>query len=308
MLVPRHLRDLLVDADQHPRGQAHLSSASGLVRVQGMMYVVADDEHHLGWFEEAAPPATSLTLLRLFGNDLPLDKTQRKAAKPDLEALTQLPPLPGCPHGALLALGSGSRPNRENGILLVLDAHGGLTGRKAAVDLAPLYAPLRAHFADLNIEGAFVASGELRLLQRGNRGDTRNACIRFEWNQVSLWLAAQHTLPPPVKSLLAMSVGEVDGVPLGLTDGAALNGGAWVFCAVAEDTRNSYEDGTCTGSVIGVVGSDGALRKVYPLRGAPKVEGIAVQTVGDAILVTLVTDADDPTAPSQMLEVLLPCR
>ncbi len=308
MLVPRHLRNLLVDAGQHPRGQAYLSSASGLVRVQGMMYVVADDEHQLGSFEEAAPPATPLTLLRVFDSDLPLDKKQRKAAKPDLEALAQLPPLPGCPHGALLALGSGSRPNRRTGVLLALDAHGGLTGRRAAVDLATLYAPLHACFADLNIEGAFVANGELHLLQRGNKGDARNACIRFEWNLVASWLAGQDTRPPPFKAVLDIAVGEVHGVPLGLTDGAALTGGAWVFCAVAEDTGNSYQDGTCIGSAVGVVGSDGALSQLYPLKRGPKVEGIAVQVTGDTLKVTLVTDADDPTIPSQLLEVLLPHR
>ena len=308
MLLPRHLRNLRVDAAQHPRSQAYLSSVSALVRVQGMMYVVADDEHHLGSFEEAAPPGTSLTLLRLFENDLPRDMEQRKAAKPDLEALAQLPPLPGYPHGALLALGSGSRPQREAGVLLALDARGALTGGKAAVDLAPLYAPLRTRFADLNIEGAFLAAGELRLLQRGNQGDARNACIRFKWNQVAPWLAGQRTLPPPVEAVMDMAVGEVDGVPLGLTDGAALAGGAWVFCAVAEDTDNSYQDGACIGSVVGLVESDGALHTLHQLQGGPKVEGIAVQTVGDTLVLTMVTDGDDPTLPSQLLEVILPYR
>lgn len=308
MQIPRHLRNLRVDADKHPRGQAHLSSASGLVRVQGMLYVVADDEHHLGVFEEAAPPDAPLTLLRLFDNDLPRDKEQRKAAKPDLETLMQLPPLPGYPYGALLALGSGSRPQRERGVLLALDAHGALTGGKAVVDLAPLYAPLRARFADLNIEGAFFSGGELRLLQRGNRGDARNAFIRFEWNQVAPWLAGQHGPPPPLKAVTDMAIGVVHGVPLGLTDGAALANGAWVFCAVAEDTGNSYQDGACRGSVVGVVGPDGALGELHQLQGGPKVEGIAVQTVGDTLVLTLVTDADDQTLPSQLLELRLPCH
>lgn len=116
-------RDLRVEAHQHPRGQAHLSSASSLVRVHGMMHVVADDEHHLGSFEEAARPAT--------------------------------------PHGCFVP-----------------------------------------------------------------------------------WQKTQ--------------------------------------------------------------ASDGGLRDLYPLHGAPKVEGIAVQAEGDTLVVTLVTDADDPAIPSQLLEVRLP--
>jgi hypothetical protein len=47
-IQPAHLRDLLLAPHQHPRGQPHLSAASGLVRVGPWLYVVADDEHHLG--------------------------------------------------------------------------------------------------------------------------------------------------------------------------------------------------------------------------------------------------------------------
>lgn len=308
MLTTEPVRDLLVDPRSHPRGQAHLSSASGLVRVQRQLYVVADDEHHLGVWDETltgTPGARTggpVTLLRLFDGDLPPDKGQRKAAKPDLEALAAVPPLSGCPHGALLALGSGSRPTRETAVLLALDAQGATTGCLATIDLAGLYAPLRARFADLNIEGAFCASGELHLLQRGNKGDRRNACVRFDWNQVAPWLLGQRP-PPTAKSVQVVELGQVHGVPLGLTDAAALPGGAWVFCAVAEATNDSYHDGACVGSVVGVVGPDGALRQMRGLHGAPKVEGISVLVQGDHLVLGLVTDADDPGVPSQLLQV-----
>ncbi|HSV53324.1 MAG TPA: hypothetical protein VLJ57_14495 [Burkholderiaceae bacterium] len=300
MLIPEQVRDLRVDPLLHPRGQAHLSAASGLVRVQDWHYVVADDEHHLGVFDDIQG---AVSLLRLFDGDLPHDKKKRKQAKPDLETLAALPPMPGCPHGALLALGSGSRPTRQTGVLVVLDALGCATGRIAHVDLTALYAPLRARFADLNIEGAFVASGELRLLQRGNQGDARNACISFDWNQVAPWLLGKRPAPPAVKAVQMIELGVMNGVPLGLTDGAALEHGAWVFSAVAEDTRNSFQDGPCAGSAIGLVGPDGRLRQLSRLQGSPKVEGIAVQAQGDELALTLVTDPDDPKTASQVLRV-----
>lgn len=309
--MTEHVRDLLVDPRHHPRGQAHLSAASALARVQQRLYVVADDEHHLGVWDEdstATPVARAgepVTLVRLFDGDLPRGKGHRKAAKPDLEALTAVPPLPGCPHGALLALGSGSRPTRETAVLLALDAQGATTGRLATIDLAGLYDPLRARFADLNIEGAFMASGELHLLQRGNKGDRRSACVRFDWNQVVPWLTGQRSAPPEAKAVQVFELGQLGGVPLGFTDGAALAGGGWVFCAVAEATKDSYHDGACAGSAVGVVGPDGVLRQLVTLHGAPKVEGLAALVQGKALLLSMVTDADDPNIASQLLQARL---
>ncbi|MBK9344973.1 MAG: hypothetical protein IPN06_00395 [Burkholderiales bacterium] len=261
-----------------------------------------------------AADTTPGTLVRLLEGELPHDKSKRKKAKPDLETLAQLPPLPGCPAGALLALGSGSKPQRETGVLVALDVHGVPNGRMATVDLGPLYAPLHKRFTDLNIEGAFVLSGDLLLLHRGNKGDALSACIRFDWNLIAPWLAGREPKPPSAKSVQWMELGEVDGVPLGLTDGTALQGGAWAFCAVAESTDNSYHDGACVGSAIGIVAPDGTLRHIYPLAGSPKVEGIAAQradkessTPGDTWVFTLVTDPDDPHTPHRCCKPVLNC-
>lgn len=302
------LGQLLIDSAHHPRGQPHLSAASGLVRVRQRLYVVADDELHLGVFDDHVAAGAGLapgTLHRVLPGDLPMDKGKRKKVKPDLESLTTVPPLPGCPAGALLAFGSGSRPERETAVLLALDDQGVPNGRLALLDLAALYAPLRAQFADLNIEGALVVSGELLLLQRGNQGDARNACIRYDWNQMAPWLAGRQSLPPPAKAVQLLDLGCVAGVPLGLTDGAALGGGAWAFCAVAESTPNSYQDGTCVASAIGTVGPDGVVQRLQLLQGAPKVEGLAAIAQGSDWVLSLVTDPDDPALASQLLQVRL---
>lgn len=307
-LVPHTLRPLLLNPAEHPRGVAHLSAASGLVQVGERLVVVADDELHLGVFDASAVDAPG-TLVRLFAGELPHDKGARKKAKPDLETLAQLPPFDGYPHGALLALGSGSTPQREAGVLVALDAAGSASGRIAAVDLAPLYAPLRTRFADLNIEGAFVLGDALLLLQRGNQGNAASACIRFDWAPIAAWLTGQQALPPTAHSVQAMALGEVEGVPLSLTDGTALEGGAWAFSAVAERTDNSYHDGACVGAAIGIVGPDGQLAQLHWLEGAPKVEGIAAQRLGglpgSPWRFTLVTDPDNPATPAQMLQIQL---
>ena len=100
--------------------------------------------------------------MQLLDGDLPTDAALRKKAKPDFEALAHMPPLPGCVGGALLALGSGSTPHRETAVLLALAGPAQPSGRKSIVSLYALYAPLPKRFADVNIEGAWVASGELQ--------------------------------------------------------------------------------------------------------------------------------------------------
>jgi hypothetical protein len=84
-----------------------------------------------------------------------------------------------------------------------------------------------------------------------------------------------------------------------------LQGGAWAFSAVAESTDDSYHDGACVGSAIGIVAPDGQLRQLHLLAGAPKVEGIAAQAQGSDWVFTLVTDPDDPKTSSQMLQTRL---
>ena len=307
------IQTLLIDPSHHPRGLTYLSAASGLVRVRQRLFVVADDELHMGVFDDVtalqAQPLTDEpavgSLVRLLDGDLPQDKGKRKKAKPDFESLVLLPPLPGCPAGALLALGSGSKPNRETAVLIALDALGMPNGRMAMVDLAAVYAPLRKRFVDLNIEGALVVSGELLLLQRGNKGNAPNACVRFDWNMMAPWLAGVQAQPPTAKSVQLMDLGNVDGVPFGFTDGAALHGGAWAFTAVAEDTADSFLDGACVSSAIGIVGADGKLQQMHRLDGAPKVEGMAVLADGSDWVFSLVSDPDDPATAAQLLQVRL---
>ncbi|HVE52723.1 MAG TPA: hypothetical protein VNB23_05015, partial [Ramlibacter sp.] len=152
------------------------------------------------------------------------------------------------------------------------------------------------NFGDLNIEGAFVAADGLHLLQRANAGARRNACIRYDLREFTAWLAG--AAAPSPQAVADHDLGCAGDVPFGFTDGAALADGGWVFSAVAEATRDSYADGECAGSLVGRVSPQGELLELQPLAGAPKVEGIAVAGPRRMLLVT---DADDPARPSQLL-------
>jgi hypothetical protein len=295
MPQPKLLRALVLDPAAHPLGLAHLSAASALVRVGERLYVVADDELHLGLFSLADEDPGRL--VRLFEGELPAPKAERKAAKPDLEALALLPTLPGHAQGALLALGSGSKANRQRAVLLGLEE--GALPRQ--LDLAPLYQPLHEYFGDLNIEGGFLLGEEFLLLQRGNQGQATNAAVRYRWAELRDWLLGDGPLPtPPI--IQPVELGELGGVALGLTDGAALADGRWLFSAAAENTADSYNDGACLGAVIGLVERDGRVRRLAELEGRWKVEGVALDEAGDLLMVT---DADDPATAASLLHLSL---
>jgi hypothetical protein len=292
--------ELRIGAHAAAPGRA-LSAASGLVQRGGRLYVIADDEHHLAVLDAASCAGT---WLRLFDGELPEAPAARKAAKPDLETLIELPACVEAPFGALLALGSGSRPNRQSGVLLAFDARGELSAAPRLIDLAPLYAQLRVVAGDLNIEGGVVCRGDdLLLLQRANQGQARNLSLRFAWHEVWPWLLGGDVALPKMRECIRHELGAIDGVALGFSDAAALPDGQWMFSAVAEPTPDSYRDGVCVGSAIGVVAANGALRSLQRLEGSWKVEGIAETLLdgGSALALTLVTDADDRARPASCL-------
>ncbi len=297
-LVAEPLRSLTVNAAEHPRGQAHFSAASGLVCAHGRVYVVSDDEHHLAVFRDLHKPGT---LHRILPGDLPQSPKARKQLKPDLEALLLLPGLNGTPHGALLAFGSGSRPNRDTGIVIPLNTRGDPTPQVRRFDLKPLYEPLRAALGEINIEGAMLLADTLVLLNRGIAGQSDNAAVHYRRSELHAVVEGKRQVVAP-RSIQPYRLGAIDGVELGFTDGTALAGGGWVFCAAAENTADSYADGPCRGSAVGVVSAHGELLALHQLADAAlKVEGIAARQHPAGLDICLVTDADDPRLSSQLL-------
>jgi hypothetical protein len=301
-LTKRRILELIETGDARlPR---HLSAASGLVCAGSFIYVVADDELHLGVFDASGDRPGRL--LRLFDGELPVDKAARKRQKPDLEAITRLPAFGGHRHGALLSLGSGSERNRRRGALLRLDQSGAIESAPQVVDVSRLFEELDRHVPALNIEGALAIGDELRLLQRANKRHPQNAIIRYPLAPLLDALATGATIGAMAPTTIdRIDLGHIDGVPLSFTDGASI-GDAMVFTAVAEDTEDTYSDGACLGAAIGVIARDGTLRSLERLDACHKVEGVAARIDQNNVSLLLVTDADNPEIPASLFAATLP--
>ena len=299
LIQTRLLRTLLVEPSQHPRRQAHVSSASGLVMIGPHACLVADDENHLVLLPRDGIESAPLDFLRLAEGELPADAAARKRLKRDLETLLVVPATSEAP-ALLVALGSGSTPQRDFAYVLVLDASGVPQGHARRVSLTALYDLLRAALGEINIEAGLVQDDHLMLVHRAHAGDPSNALVTIAMRDMHALL---HGAPPatalaPV--IVPLALGELDGVPLGITDAARAADGGWVFSAVAEATDNAYDDGACVGSVLGQFDAEGRLVRMQRIEGGPKVEGVAFASDTE---LWLATDADDPAKPSAMYSV-----
>lgn len=304
MLHLTKLRELTLSAASSPARPAYLSAASGLVRVARHLYVIADDELHLGQFELGN--AASGELLRVFPGELPDKKKARKKQKPDLEVLTRLPAFAQYSHGALLGLGSGSTHHRYRGALVPLGAQGEVQGASRVLEASAMYELLAQQFDQLNLEGAWIHGNELRLLQRGNKGNSPNAVIHLDLQRLLDNLSVGDRLPAIVPlATHTMELGHIDGVPLCFSDACALADGRWLFTAVAEDTNNAYDDGACAGAAIGMADAQHRLLWMRRVRPAYKVEGIDARQEEDGVHLLLVTDADDEAVPACLLSAVV---
>lgn len=290
MLVARHIRDL--DLSREP---GFLAAASGLARIGNRLHVVADDALHLASFDLTGNEPGAL--FRLKKGRLPDEHAARKARKPDFEALVALPGSAKAPHGALMALGSGSRPNRRRGVIVHLDSMG-IPARADAVDLTPLYDPLDQEFSETNIEGAVVADDALLLFQRASAASPVNAVIAYPLQAALAAITGKGT--PPAPAITPVALPAIDGAVLSFTDAALLpgSGRSIVFSAVAEASANAYDDGPLRGSAIGLLDPDFRLLRSETLSPTLKVEGIVAEAFAGSIQLLMVTDADDASKPA----------
>lgn len=302
MLSCTLLRELSLHPDHTP---AFISAASGMSWVGATLYVVADDGLHLGIFSDADNNPGHV--LRMLPGELPTGHQERKASKPDFEVLTHWATYTGAAGGALVALGSGSKPNRCTGVLIPLDARQEVCATPIPFDMTPLYLALERQLTSLNIEGAIFQADALWLFQRGNSEEGINALVKVPLP------AFQHCIDNPTQTVSSsginiepLAIGARDGVPLTFTDATLLADGRILFSAAAEDTTNTYHDGDCAGSALGMLSATGELLWCQPLAGKDKVEGIAARMHDLEITCLLVTDADDSEVAAKLLQVILP--
>jgi len=301
MIRPRILRALELATTPGAGGPRHLAAGSGLVATKSFLYVVADDELQLGCFPRSGDAVG--TLVRLFPGELPLEHAERKRAKPDLEALLHLPAFTNYPDGALLVVPSGSTPQRCRGALLRLDADGAIISVPECIDFTGLYAALAEQVPALNIEGAVISDDALLLLHRGTRAHPLSALIELPLADVLVGLGARAALASQLPhSVRWVDLGAMEGVALSITDGASLADGRLVVSAVAEHAADSYADGPCLGAAVAVLDRDGRVCELHHLQPTFKIEGVHAWLEDGRIHMLLVTDADDASAPSYLLE------
>jgi hypothetical protein len=211
----------------------------------------------------------------------------------------------------LLAFGSGSLPARER-IVLVRGVESDAADARV-IDASALYASFHAapgfSGSELNVEGAAVVAGALRLFNRGNgapRGELLplNASCDLDLAALLAWLRDPAAMPPPrLRDVVQYALGAIAGVPLTLTDAATL-GDAVLYAAAAEQSPDATRDGPVAGCAIGIIAGDSARYcEVEGMDGGPyrgKIEGI-LPLAPDRLLA--VVDPDDPRVPSTLLEI-----
>jgi hypothetical protein len=265
---------------------AGVSSGSALLLVDGRLLAIHDDAFRVTWID---PLTFALEPWVLRGQGAPL----QKFVKPDFEAAVVTA------DGAVHLLGSGSTAKRC--AIARLD----LARRDVTIrDNAALYKCVRdALELDTrpNIEGAVVVGDRLRVFHRGVGGRPSAA--------VELSLGVLRGEQPQALALQWIELGALDGVPLGVTDVAAIGEKRLALVAAAEDTADAVSDGPIAGSVLGVLATDGprpVLRwtRLIDADGRPlrrKVEGLVIDA--DCRGGWILTDADDAQTLAELCRI-----
>lgn len=303
-LVLRPLRDLDLERPPAQGAPARVSAASGLVRRGGFAYVIGDDLLDLAVFDlSGTGPGT---LRRALREQPRSDEPGAEGDKPDLEALTAVPPFAGSPFGGLLGVGSGSSETRDRGFFWPLEADGDLRGDPAQVDFAPLYGLLRSELGEINVEGICVFGESLWIFNRGNSGRSPNAVAAVALPDLGRSLGGDREIgAEELAELRTYDLGDLDGVDLCFSDATQLSETLVAFTASAEASEGG-DDNAIRGSVVGTIEGDGVVKRLREIDRKWKVEGIDA-TLGSGMLdLAFVCDQDDPDAPSPLLAATMP--
>lgn len=281
-------------------------AASAVARLDDGWLIAQDDSTFAAWWRGGTAEAIRV-LPPVDGVDSFRSSDGTKDLKPDLEGACGVT-VDGRP--AALLLGSGSLPRRMRAALVFADDR---TVRDTALD--PLYpriaAELGLRMEALNLEGACVADGSLRLFQRGHVSGVASASLDVDLDALlAVLVGGAKAGDVALSAATVYDLGEIDGVPLAVTDAVRLPGGRIVVSAAAEDSPDAVADGPIVGSALAVLdgtdvafcvelprGSDGSVRKV---------EGLAVrEATADSVVLLAVVDQDDPDEPSVALTLEL---
>lgn len=302
VVIARHPLLYADGADASLDRPLHVRAGSGLCWWRDQLAIAQDDAAFLALLDPSTGHVGAIPLPPRAGQRLHDKQRGNKHVKYDLESVLAW-------EGGLILFGSGSTPARQT--LVCVDPH----GEVSLFDAAALYEALRGWRAfagpELNLEGVALRGDELLLLQRGNgapvAGESRvDAICSVSWPQMRAWMDRRGEHPRP-GGLVRFELGLLDGVRLTFTD-AEVVGERLYYLAAAEDSPDAYDDGPVTGMVLGRLDEDGPrFARILDEQGAPlqdKGEGLALRAeTPDRAWV--VTDADDPDRPADLLELRL---
>jgi hypothetical protein len=276
-----------------------VTAASGVTRLGDGLLVVQDDGTHGAWLVDGSTRPVRV-LPPVEGLDTFAEHAGTKHLKPDLEAACVVP-LPDGP--GVLLLGSGSSPARMRGVVL----RPGRVVEPLVADLRAAYEvvaqALGASLDVLNLEGAYVEGDVLRWFQRGLPAEgVPSGSVDLDLGQV-LEAFRGSAVAPSVLGVRHYDLGDVDGVPLAVTDAVRLPDGSTLVSAVAEDSATTYDDGPVAGAAVLVLDGDVVRSRAL----LPRVDGAVAKVEGlhlvgpDRLLA--VVDLDQADTPSRALRL-----
>lgn len=295
---------------------ADIPSASGMELIGNRVYVIGDDSPFLYVLDLAT--LQQVDQIRLFGSAVSGQGRISKLLKPDLECLTQLE-MNGVNH--LVALGSGSTPDRNQAYTIALPAGKDRAMQVAQRSLEELYEAIQANndmLGDdvLNVEGAAVTPDKLLLLQRAARGGA-NLMLSFSKQAfISYLTGAGKDLPR--YEVVSFHLPKLTGLDAHFS-GAIVHHNRLFFSASVENTADAIRDGEVLGSFIGWIELTAAKPGRRPLeantalvvdrKGAPykgKVESLVLLESPRSGLLQALAITDNDNGQSELLELELP--
>jgi len=216
-------------ADSSADLPAHVRAASALRRYGARLLVVQDDVNAFALVDPSGRVEPLLLPRGPDGRRVFEERRGTKRLKMDLEACVALG------DGRLVALGSGSSPRREQ--VVIVGACGEVEVRAAPEFYRTLRRCAYELGAELNVEGAVLHDGCIRLLQRGNdaRSTTPagcNALLDLDADHFRRWIDRADPAPD-VSRIVQVGLGTVSGVAYGFTDGTVAADGSLAFLACA---------------------------------------------------------------------------
>lgn len=273
---------------------ADLSAGSGIEFFNDSWYVVGDDVNSIYKLDKQFKLIETIALYPGAGKERVLKKDKK-----DLEMLSSFKYEN---TNYLIAAGSGSISQfRENGYLF-----SGIDSRPKIICLTKLYKTFREKLGfegilHLNLEGLASDAENLYWFQRGI-AKGRNAVLKITIDSFLHFI--KDDLIPEVK-VYYFNLGDIDGITLGFSGAVFLNElKSLLFCASAENTCNSYDDGVVAGSYLGLIGHNQFSKGEYsriPLQidgetFKHKLESIAIKKYkSDLVTIVGVCDNDDGT-------------